>query len=121
MAKNKRPFSSFLENAETNKAVQEALHAPALLPNSEPTPEPAATGKQQLVEDSPAETPTKLKPGRKPKSEDEKEEYTVITIRKSVHKYLKMAATQNDVEIRELASEAIADHPLVKAMMEKFG
>jgi len=34
---------------------------------------------------------------------------------------LKMAATQNDVEIRELASEAIADHPLVKAMMEKFG
>lgn len=119
MAKNKRPFSSFLENAETNKAVQEALHAPALLPNSEPVPE--AIVKQQLVEDSPVEIPTKLKPGRKPKPEDEKEEYTVITIRKSVHKYLKMAATQNDVEIRELASEAITDHPLVKAMMEKFG
>lgn len=117
MAKsNKRPFSSFLENPDTSKAVQEALHAPAQLPTTEPTPEPPAP--QPVAEVAPQEEPVRLKPGPKPKLD--KEEYTVITIKTSLHRYLKIAAAQNNVEIRELATEAIAADPRVQEIIEKF-
>lgn len=109
MAKNKRPFSTFLENPDTNKAVQEALHAPAQLPGQESAPEPLATqsSPQPIVEE---------------KKEKDEEGYQVITIRRSVHRYLKMASVQTGLEIREIASEAIAADPRVQAakeMMEK--
>ena len=117
MAKNKGPFSSFLENPDTNKAVQEALHAPAQLPGqesvpeppvAEPAPQPAAGGKNTLKETGRSET------GKKEKDE---EGYQVITIRRSVHRLLKMASAHYGVEIREIASEAIATDPRVQNMV----
>ena len=117
MAKNKRPFSSFLENPDTNKAVQEALHAPAQLPGQESIPEPVAAetalqpvaeGKISLVETARSE------PGKKEKDE---EGYQVITIRRSIHRLLKMASAHYGVEIREIASEAIAADPKVQNML----
>jgi len=117
MAKNKRPFSSFLENPDTNKAVQEALHAPAQLPGQESAPEPAAPvpapeltpeAKQTLPETGNSEY------GKKAKDE---EGYQVITIRRSVHRLLKMASVHYGIEIREIASEALAADPRVKNMV----
>lgn len=102
MAKNKRPFSSFLENPDTNKAVQEALHAPAQLPAQEPAPE------------TPAAEPT---PQPTTKVKKEEEGYQVITIRRSVHRLLKMASAHYGLEIREIASEAIAADPRIQAML----
>ncbi len=121
MAKNKRPFSSLLEDPTAKKAVAEALHAPSQLPTPEPTPEPITAVVQSAPDVSPTEAPVKLKPGPKPKPADEKEEYVNITIRKSIHKYLKMAAVQNNLEIREVASDAIEAHPLVVEMVKRFG
>ena len=115
MAKNKRPFSSFLENPDTNKAVQEALHAPAQLPTQEtPTPVAVSAPVQQSV---PVAEP--VENGREKKVESEP--YQVVTIRKSVHRLLKMASVHYDIEIRELATEAIAAHPKIKEMLEKYG
>ena len=111
MAKNKRPFSSFLENPDTNKAVQEALHAPAQLPTQEtsaPTPEPVPVQQPAVAE-------------KKREEKVESEPYQVVTIRKSVHRLLKMASVHYDLEIRELATEAIAAHPKIKEMLEKYG
>lgn len=109
MAKNKRPFSSFLENPDTNKAVQEALHAPAQLPGQEAVPRlPAAEPAPQPVVEV--------------KKEKDEDGYQVITIRRSVHRLLKMASAHYGVEIREIASEAIAADPKVQnmlALMEK--
>lgn len=128
MAKNKRPFSSFLENPDTNKAVQEALHAPAQLP----TQEIAATvaNSSPVQQTAPAEesvgsgtgrgAPVGPKSEKKPDKEDS-EPYQVVTIRKSVHRLLKMASVHYDIEIRELATEAIAAHPKIKEMLEKYG
>ncbi len=104
MAKNKRPFSSFLENPDTNKAVQEALHAPAQLPGQEAAPEPTA------VEPVP-------QPVAEVKKEKDEEGYQVITIRRSVHRLLKMASVHYGVEIREIASEALAADPRVQNMV----
>jgi hypothetical protein len=122
MAKNKRPFSSFLENPDTNKAVQEALHAPAQLPAQEAsTPVAVSAPVQQSV---PVAEPIESKTGRpEPEKKAEKEEsepYQVVTIRKSVHRLLKMASVHYDIEIRELATEAIAAHPKIKEMLEKY-
>ncbi len=117
MAKNKRPFSSFLENPDTNKAVQEALHAPAQIPGqesvpeppvAEPAPQPTAGGKNTLTETSRSET------GKKEKDE---EGYQVITIRRSVHRLLKMASVHYGIEIREIASEALAADARVQNMV----
>lgn len=113
MAKNKRPFSSFLENPDTNKAVQEALHAPAQLPGQEsvaadPAPQPTAEAKNTLNETSRSE------PGKKEKDE---EGYQVITIRRSIHRLLKMASVHYGVEIREIATEALAADPRVQNML----
>jgi len=111
MAKNKRPFSSFLENPDTNKAVQEALHAPALLPGQEPpTPEPSAA--EPALQ--PAADSGRSESGKKDKDE---EGYQVITIRRSVHRLLKMASVHYGLEIREIASEALAADPRVKNMV----
>lgn len=110
MAKNKRPFSSFLEDPEAKKAVQEALHAPAQLPDSEN--QPVASAIQQ-------EAASDIKLGKSEK--EDIEPYQVVTIRKSVHRLLKMASAQYGIEIRELATEAIANHPKVKEMLEKLG
>ena len=104
MAKNKRPFSSFLENPDTNKAVQEALHAPAQLPGQETAPE------QPAVEPAPL-------PVAEVKKEKDEEGYQVITIRRSVHRLLKMASVHYGIEIREIASEAIAADPRVQNMV----
>ena len=117
MAKNKGPFSSFLENPDTNKAVQEALHAPAQIPGQESVPEPpvaepatqsTAQGKNTLTETGRSET------GKKEKDE---EGYQVITIRRSVHRLLKMASVHYGIEIREIASEALAADPRVQNMV----
>ena len=121
MAKNKRPFSSFLENPDTNKAVQEALHAPAQLPTQEtlvPTPEPAPVQQPVLAENK---TGRGIPVGPEPGEKVESEPYQVVTIRKSVHRLLKMASVHYDIEIRELATEAIAAHPKIKEMLEKYG
>jgi len=114
MAKNKRPFSSFLENPDTNKAVQEALHAPAQLPTQETPasiPEPASVQQPIIVENR----------REKKADKEESEPYQVVTIRKSIHRLLKMASVHYDIEIRELATEAIAAHPKIKEMLEKYG
>lgn len=110
MAKNKRPFSSLLDSPEAKKAVQDALHAPALLPA------PESAGVQ-----APADPvlPTPVPAESVPRDEDG---YQVITIRRSVHRLLKMASAHYGVEIREIASEAIATDPrveAVRAMLEK--
>ena len=115
MAKNKRPFSSFLENPDTNKAVQEALHAPAQLPTQE-APAPVAVS-APVQQSAPVAEP--VENGREKKVESEP--YQVVTIRKSVHRLLKMASVHYDIEIRELATEAIAAHPKIKEMLEKYG
>lgn len=112
MAKNKRPFSTLLDNPETTKAVQDALHAPAQLPTkglapAQLTHEPAADNKSQ-----------KLKPGPKPKAD--KEEYTVTHVKTSLHKFLKLASAHYGMEVREITSEAVAAHPKVKEMIKKF-
>lgn len=98
--KNKKPFSSLLDDPEAKKSIQDALQAPA-----------------QLPKDKKAETPSS-----KPQQKAEPEGYQNITIRKSVHRLLKMASTQHEMEIRELASEAIANDPRIQeilGMMEK--
>ena len=128
MAKNKRPFSSFLENPDTNKAVQEALYAPAQLPAQE-TSAPdsdlgaakrAVSAEEPIGNKTTRSTAAEAEPGKK-LTKDDSEPYQVVTIRKSVHRLLKMAAVHYDIEIRELATEAIATHPKVKEMLEKYG
>lgn len=117
MAKNKRPFSSFLENPDTNKAVQEALHAPALLPGQESAPEPTAiepTLQPVAEEKKPVAESSRSESGKKEKDE---EGYQVITIRRSVHRLLKMASVHYGLEIREIASEALAADPRVQNMV----
>lgn len=117
MAKNKRPFSSLLENPEARKAVQDALHAPAQLPTVEahaPTPEPTPV---PPIASTVEPEQTKPEPAKKGDTEDS-EPYQVVTVRKSVHRFLKMASVHYGIEIREIASEAIANHPKVKHMME---
>lgn len=99
MAKNKKPFSSLLDDPEAKKSIQDALQAPAQLPTDKKTE--TAQAKSQKG----AET----------------EGYQNITIRKSVHRLLKMASTQHGLEIRELASEAIANDPRIKEIMELIG
>ncbi len=117
MAKNKRPFSSLLENPEARKAVQDALHAPAQIPTVEtqaPVPEPATVPQTAPTVETEQIKPEPVKKG----DTDDSEPYQVVTIRKSVHRFLKMASVHYGIEIREIASEAIANHPKVKHMME---
>ena len=96
MAKNKKPFSSLLDDPEAKKSIQDALQAPAQLPR-----------------DMKADTaPTR------PQYKAESDGYQNITIRKSVHRLLKMASIQQGMEIRELASEAIANDPRIQEIME---
>ena len=95
MAKSKKPFSSFLDDPEAKKSIQDALQAPAQLPK-----DPKAT-----------ETSSKSVEKAEP------EGYQVITIRRSVHRLLKMASAHHDMEIRELASEAIANDPRIQEML----
>ncbi|GAB2798460.1 hypothetical protein GCM10027275_50080 [Rhabdobacter roseus] len=95
MAKNKKPFSSLLDDPEAKKSIQDALQAPAQLP------------KDVKTETASASTKEKAKP----------ETYQNITIRKSVHRLLKMAATHYELEIRELASEAIANDPRIQEII----
>ena len=117
MAKNKRPFSSFLENPDTNKAVQEALHAPAQLPGQETAPESSTVESIAQHGAEVKNTPTETGPSESGKKEKDEEGYQVITIRRSVHRLLKMASVQTGLEIREIASEAIAADPRVKSML----
>lgn len=117
MAKNKRPFSSFLENPDTNKAVQEALHAPAQLPGQEPVPEPPVAEPAPQPTDGGKNTPTETGRSETGKKEKDEEGYQVITIRRSVHRLLKMASVHYGVEIREIASEALAADPRVQNMV----
>ena len=123
MAKNKRPFSSFLENPDTNKAVQEALHAPAQLPTQEataPIPEPAPVQQPTIADKKTGRNALFSAEPSKKADKEESEPYQVVTIRKSVHRLLKMASVHYDIEIRELATEAIAAHPKIKEMLEKY-
>ncbi|GAB3170611.1 hypothetical protein [Telluribacter humicola] len=99
MAKNKKPFSSLLDDPEAKKSIQDALQAPAQLPTDKKA-EPALAKSQKGAET---------------------EGYQNITIRKSVHRLLKIASTQHGLEIRELASEAIANDPRIKEIMELMG
>lgn len=117
MAKNKRPFSSFLENPDTNKAVQEALHAPAQLPGQETTPDPPVVESVPQPAAEIKHTPTETGSSGSGKKEKDEEGYQVITIRRSVHRLLKMASVQTGLEIREIASEAIAADPRVQSML----
>ena len=95
MAKNKKPFSSLLDDPEAKRSIQDALQAPAQLPRD--VKEGTASPKTQKAEP---------------------EGYQNITIRKSVHRLLKMASTQHGMEIRELASEAIANDPRIIGILE---
>ena len=113
---NKRPFSTFLENPETNKAVQEALHAPSQLPAQEiaPEPEPVPVAPTPVLATAPI-TAESVKPELGKKEEDG---FAPLTIRRSVHRFLKMASVQYGIEIRELATEAIANDPRVRQMID---
>ncbi len=113
MAQKKRPFSSFLDNPETNKAVQEALHAPSQLPAQEIVPEPGPAPVAQAPVAAIAPEPVKSDSGKK-----EEDGFAPLTIRRSVHRFLKMASVQYSIEIRELATEAIANDPRVKQMID---
>ncbi|MBU1821336.1 MAG: hypothetical protein KKG00_07465 [Bacteroidetes bacterium] len=99
MAKNKKPFSSLLDDPEAKKSIQDALQAPAQLP------------KETKVDAASTESMEKGK----------SEGYQNITIRKSVHRLLKMAAIHNNLEIRELASEAIANDPRIQEILALTG
>ncbi len=116
MAKNKRPFSALLQDADTKKAMQDALHAPVQLPNQDAvaTPEP------NLPVDEPAPVSTVAvvsEPEQKGKR-TQHDDYVQLAVRRSVHPYLKMAANVYNIEIRELASEAIANDPRIQEMMK---
>jgi hypothetical protein len=120
MAKNKRPFSALLQDADAKKAVQEALHAPAQLPAQEVAPalEPAAPVEEPIAS-SVIEAVSEPEPKVKRTQHDD---FVQLAIRRTVHPYLKMAASFYNIEIRELASEAIANDPRIqamKAMMDK--
>lgn len=109
MAKNKGPFSALLQDADTKKAMQEALHAPVQLPNQESTPAPVeepASSTEPVGESEPK--------GKRTQHDD----FVQLAVRRSVHPYLKMAANFYNVEIRELASEAIANDPRIQEMMK---
>lgn len=119
MAKGKRPFSSFLESPDAKKAVQDALHAPAQIPTQE------SPSKTEVTEESmPAtaqEETTRIKPGPKRKPTDQKEDYQLVLVKKSLHRLLKLASVHSGVEIREIASDAIAADPRIQEMQERFG
>lgn len=116
MAKNKRPFSALLQDADAKKAVQEALHAPAQLPAQEaaPTPEPAPPVEEKAVETTALLPATEPEKGKRTQHDD----FVQLAVRRSVHPYLKMAANFYNIEIRELASEAIANDPRIQEMMK---
>lgn len=112
MAKNKGPFSALLQDADAKKAMQEALHAPVQLPNQEATAPPV----EEPVSAAPATEPVgEAEPKGKRTQHDD---YVQLAIRRSIHPYLKMAANFYSIEIRELASEAIANDPRIQEMMK---
>ncbi|XAZ82125.1 hypothetical protein A6C57_28175 (plasmid) [Fibrella sp. ES10-3-2-2] len=112
MAKNKGPFSALLQDADTKKAMQEALHAPVQLPNQEAAAPPA----EEPVSAAPATEPVGEAESKGKRTQHD--DFVQLAIRRSIHPYLKMAANFYNVEIRELASEAIANDPRIQEMMK---
>lgn len=119
MAKGKRPFSSFLESPDAKKAVQDALHAPAQLPTQE-SPARVEPVKETTPETVQEET-IRVKPGPKKKPDDQKEDYQLVLVKRSIHRLLKLASVHYGVEIREIASDAISADPRIQEMQERFG
>ncbi|KAB7725834.1 hypothetical protein F5984_25430 [Rudanella paleaurantiibacter] len=115
MAKNKRPFSTLLQDADAKKAVQEALHAPAQLPDQELAAPAAPAVQVEAIVTPPVNPVSEPEPKGKRTQHDD---FVQLAVRRSIHPYLKMASNFYNIEIRELASEAIANDPRIKAMME---
>lgn len=117
MAKNKRPFSALLQDADTKKAMQEALHAPAQLPTQEAA---AVAEPTSLVEEETPVVSSAANPASEPEQKGKRtqhDDFVQLAVRRSIHPYLKMASSVYNIEIRELASEAIANDPRVQEMM----